>query len=383
MGARLSIEVVVLTRFGEKDAWDALAWSSGSRTAEAGFDTDEEELPFAPGRGSADEYSGKGIAGDLKSPGETSADMLAGLQGVLSHPLLGAVEERELAVRIREGDEKAFRRLVECNFRLVWQCANWQFRTRPASLTLPDLFQEGCCGLILSARKFDPARGTRFSTYAVPWIRQSISRALSRQDRVVRLPEHVLDKRRTSDNVAQALTQEFGRSVAPYEVASRVPGDYRSYVLQSMVMDVLSLDQPAYGNEGETYLDALADSGTCTEGEVLQAALRREVEHALGALNERESFVVRHRFGLQGERSHTLAEIGTLLDIHPETVRQIEKTALGRLRRSPALGAISGLEKPLGPECRAVRRPVRSAATPGPARPALALTGPVAATSCM
>jgi len=372
-----------LTRFGEKDAWDTLAWSSGSRTADAVLDGDEEEAHFVPAERPAEGFSEKGLGGDFRSSGDASADILAGLQGVLSHPLLGAVEERDLAVRIRGGDEKAFRRLVECNFRLVWQCANWHFRSRPASLTLPDLFQEGCCGLILSARKYDPSRGTRFSTYAVPWIRQSISRAISRQDRVVRLPENVLDKRRTSDNVAQALTQEFGRTVAPHEVASRVPGDYRSYVLQSMVMDVLSLDQPAYGNEGETFLDGLADAGTCTEGEVLQAALRKEVDCALGALSEKEAFVVRHRFGLQGERAHTLAEIGALLDVHPETVRQVEKTALNRLRRAPALTAIIGFEKPAGRENRANRRPVRPVPASASVRPALAVPGPVAATSCM
>jgi len=278
--------------------------------------------------------SDEAVAGP-KAPPETAEKNRALLGMYLDEirriKLLDAAEEHALAVRVRAGDAEAERHLIEANLRLVISLAK---RYVNRGLSLLDLIEEGNVGLLHAVRKFDPDRGTRFSTYATWWIRQAIVRALANQARLVRLPVHVELLLGQYVKAQRELTQQLTRVPTTAEIAARLGRTVEQVEdLEHLRQQrMLSLDAPA-GHEGSgTLQDVIPDPGG-PPGQGLAATLRGRADlvGVLQDLSDQERGVITQRFGLGGEEPKTLEAIGKQMGVTRERVRQIEAAALKRL----------------------------------------------------
>jgi RNA polymerase primary sigma factor len=248
-------------------------------------------------------------------------------------PLLTAEQERELAQRVAAGDQAAREHLIRANLRLVINIAQKYTRR---GLPLLDLVQEGNIGLMRAVDKFDPARGHRFSTYATWWIRQAVTRALADKARTIRLPVH-MGEQVARLRRAQALIQEqCGRSPTATELAEAL-GWSAARVLR--VLDAAqyptSLEEPVFeGKNGDVLtLGSVLPDTADTEAEAEQAALRDDLLAAVAGLDDERSITILHlRYGLTDGQHRTLEEVGQLLGITRERVRQLEAVALKELR---------------------------------------------------
>jgi len=254
-------------------------------------------------------------------------------------PLLSADDEKDLARRIEKGDEQARRRLIESNLRLVVKIAR-SFVT--ADMPLIDLIQEGNVGLIKAAEKFDGERNVRFSTYASWWIKQSITRSLVNSRRTIRLPhrkEELLKRIQRSYNM---LTQRFQREPTPTEIAAELRISLETVKdIMSFAFGPVSLDTD-HGDETGSVIDVFEDFTYSPDGELMKSAVRDETVKMLELLLDKEKQILMYRFEFFGGERYTLKRIGEEMGISPETVRQIEKRALKKLKESaPASYAMS------------------------------------------
>jgi RNA polymerase nonessential primary-like sigma factor len=265
--------------------------------------------------------------------GDRSRELIAlYLQEIARVKLLTPAEEQDLARRVQAGDPEAERKLVEANLRLVVKIARRYLRR---GLSLLDLIEEGNVGLLHAARKFQPNRGTRFSTYATWWIRQAVVRALANQARTIRLPVHVEALLAQYHRHRNVLTQRLGRPPTVEEVAAEMDRPAAEVEqLEGLRQHPVSLDKPNPGDGKGSLIDTVADPNA-QPGAGLAAMLRARADLAsvLQDLPDRERTVVTLRFGLGGEEPMTLERIGSRLGLTRERVRQIEGGALERLRR--------------------------------------------------
>ena len=273
-------------------------------------------------------------AEEAETGGEDSLQLL--LSEISTHKLLTAAEEVFLAKRIERGDVEAKHRMVESNLRLVVSIAK---RYRGLGLPLLDLIQEGAIGLNRAVEKFDWRRGHKFSTYATWWIRQAIQRAISNNARTIRLPVHVLERRRKIELASRRLQGELGRMPTRDELASAA-GVSAARVDEALGLarTTVSLNQ-TFGADGETAElgDLLPDPQARSPEEELEQERRHRVVHeALAHLPERERVILEHHFGLSGA-PETLQEIGRRLGLTRERVRQLEAHALATLSCEPEL----------------------------------------------
>jgi RNA polymerase primary sigma factor len=244
--------------------------------------------------------------------------------------LLTPPEERELA-RLKDlGDERAKRRLIECNLRLVMSITR---NYTKAGVPLLDLIQEGNLGLIRAVEKFDYKMGYKLSTYATWWIRQAVTRALADQGRTIRLPVHVAEQVRRAQRSRRQLAQKLNRDPSVEEIATDSGfTEQRVRELFDLVEDPVSLETPV--GDGESMVaDLIEDEkAESPDGASSDNARSAELAAAVEHLNPRMKLVVVRRFGLDGKPPQTLEEVGGELGITRERVRQLETRALRELR---------------------------------------------------
>jgi RNA polymerase primary sigma factor len=267
----------------------------------------------------------------------TSDSLQAYLRQINTIPLLSREEEVELATRAQAGDQDALDKLIVSNLRYVVSVAR---RYLGYGLSLADLINEGNIGLIQAAKRFDPTRGVKFITYAVWWIRQAITHALADQGGVIALPVRQLEKLRKVLEGYRRYTQQIGMEPTSEELAEELDLPVNEVESILHVYHHFSLDAPI-GEEGETsFLDVLP-STTSPSGEeaYINATLTKGLQDLLSQIPPREQQVLRLRFGLDGEPK-TLEEIGGMLGLTRERVRQIEKQAKDRLRQRARMHAL-------------------------------------------
>ncbi len=289
-----------------------------------------------------DDNSFDNLESELAAQGETFADSGDGavtiddpvkvyLKEIGRVPLLSSEEEIDLAIRIKEGDSAAKKRLSEANLRLVVSIAK---RYLGRGMQFLDLIQEGNLGLIKAVEKFDYTKGFKFSTYATWWIRQAITRAIADQARTIRIPVHMVETINKVKKVSSQLLHTNGHEPSAEEIAEVIdmPVDKVREIMR-VAQEPVSLETPI-GEEEDSHLgDFIPDDDAPAPADAASHTLLKEqLSEVLDTLTPREEKVLRLRFGLEDGRSRTLEEVGREFKVTRERIRQIEAKALRKLR---------------------------------------------------
>ena len=264
------------------------------------------------------------------------------LREIREYPRLTVEEERELARRCAEGDEDAIRQMVNSNLRLVVSIAR-EYAGR--GVALMDLIQEGSIGLLAAARKFDYTRDLRFSTYATKWIRQGVTRCLLNHGSSIRVPLHTAERMRKVQSVRAALLQETGEEPTTAQISERsgIP-ESKVQELIRLTPDICSLDVPTGDGDDSGALGTLLEDVRTPQPyeELVRQELERTMEELLSTLTDRQQQILRLHFGMEDGHCYSLEDIGKMLGISKERVRQVERQAMDKLQKN---GASLGLEE--------------------------------------
>lgn len=271
------------------------------------------------------------IAEDADKNGVIDDPVKIHLREIGKIPLLSTAEELELAEKTANGDEEARDKLIVANMRLVVSIAkHYVGRGMP----LLDLIQEGYSGLIKAVEKFDYTKGYKFSTYATWWIRQSITRSIADQARTIRIPVHMVETISRVKKAQNKLLNENGHEPTTDEIAQELgmtPERVREVI--RIAQDPVSLEAPV-GEEEDSYLGDFIpdDDAPAPIDSAMKSVFKDELNKALDLLPEREREVLKFRYGVGYDRSHTLEEVGRQFKVTRERIRQIEAKALRKLR---------------------------------------------------
>jgi RNA polymerase primary sigma factor len=252
--------------------------------------------------------------------------------------LLTHEEEIDLGRRAREGDESARSNLIERNLRLVIPIAK---KYRGKGLPFGDLIQEGNIGLMRAADKFDPEKGFRFATYATWWIRQAVQRAVADKGRTIRVPVHMGEKMRKMARTYNELSTELEREPNDEEVAEKLTWDVdRVKDVKGAIPDATSLNQPLSSDEGSSELGDLVEDERQSDaaGEVVRELETRRLMESVERLPGRQRRVLVRRYGLDGEKPSTLADLSEELAVSRERVRQLQREAERALKEEGEYG---------------------------------------------
>ncbi len=274
---------------------------------------------------------GKNLLSGFDASVEEQSALDQYLRDVSRHELITPEREKELGARAQKGDEEAIQELARANLRFVISVAK-KYQNRGVSLT--DLIQEGNVGLVTAARKFDPEQGVKFISYAVWWIRQAILASLANHGRAVRVPLNRASDLARIFREKERLKQEKGREPSTEELAEATdltPELVES--LQTLNAAEIRLDAPIGDSEDSQLVERfITEEAAEPELEVESRLLIEAITEALSTLEARDAKVLRLYFGLEGEREHTLEEIGNMLGVTRERIRQLRDRALRRLR---------------------------------------------------
>jgi len=267
------------------------------------------------------------------SPKQTTRELRLYLKEISKIPLLTPEQEKELGSRAKNGDKDALKRLVEANLRFVIKIAK---KYRGYGLSFLDLINEGNLGLIEAARRFDPDRNVKFTSYAVWWIRQAILHTLSELGHPLRLPSKVSNTLYRVNSVIRKKTNDLQRKPTLTEIANEVGVSEKE--LNSVIglaNDATSLSQPV-DREGDLFVgDTLEQtSEPSVEDKIVTEYMHEQLQEVLKGLAPNEQKVIRLRFGLDDETPRTLKEIGDEMGLSRERIRQIESKALHKLRHA-------------------------------------------------
>ncbi len=250
-----------------------------------------------------------------------------------SFPLLNHDEEIKLAKRIKRKDSTASKIMVQSNLRLVVSIAKRYVYT---GLPLLDIIEEGNIGLMKAVKKYDPSRGYRFSTYAAWWIRQYIMRAIANQGKTIRVPVYMVETIIRYKKVVEELKHRFKRKPSVSEIAKRMKLSVKKIgqITLAAQSQPTSMETPIGEEQAGKFLELIEDEGAHLPDERMSDALRDErIRKLLDKLELRDKKILMLRFGLDEKKVFTLQEIAKRLKITKERVRQIEKRAIGKLKK--------------------------------------------------
>ncbi|HEY4156010.1 MAG TPA: RNA polymerase sigma factor RpoD/SigA [Puia sp.] len=254
------------------------------------------------------------------------------LQEIGKVELINPEEEVKLAIRIKQGDQKALDKLTKANLRFVVSVAK-QYQNQ--GLTLPDLINEGNLGLIKAAQRFDETRGFKFISYAVWWIRQSILQSLAEQSRIVRLPLNKVGLTNRIQKAYSLLEQQFEREPSPEELAEVLELDIEEV---SSTLGIggrhISVDTPLSEGEDNTLIDVMENPNSESASVNLEynESLKKDIDRSLQTLTERQKEVICYFFGIGVDHPMSLEDIGDRFSLTRERVRQIKDKAITKLR---------------------------------------------------
>jgi len=257
-------------------------------------------------------------------------------------PLLTWEQERTIARKIKKWDEEAKKKLIESNLRLVISIAKRFFGSR---LSFSDLIQEWNIGLIKAIEKFDPEKEFKFSTYATWWIKQSITKAIADMTKNVRIPVHLIDEINSYNKTYQLLFQRFGREPTSKEIWKELWFPIKKIKkLEEVIFWNVSLDREVWDEWRDTLADLLEDANTLRPDQFAEKnTLRKNLDMILAMLDDRESKIIKMRYGIDGPR-YTLEQVWEEFDVTRERVRQIEQKVIQKLKDHEWLQKILGIE---------------------------------------
>ncbi len=263
------------------------------------------------------------------------------LQQIAKFTQLTVDQEKELGRLIQNGDKDALKKMIEANLRFV---VSYVKRYKGMGLGFLDLINEGNLGLIEAAKRFDPNRNVKFISYAVWWIRQAVIHALSQYSRIYNIPQKLSDQISEMKKVRAKLKKELGHEPTREEIAQQMKVTQEDIEdLEILGRQNISLSDKYFDDDSTEIGDKIRDTlSPSVEYEYIKGSIESQIREILEGLDEKEAQVLKLRFGLGDDQTHTLQEIGDKLNLTRERIRQIEKKALRKLARGDKLRQLRG-----------------------------------------